>query len=79
MELPSGTIIATGPLRPLLYTRPEDGKLIVLIHYLAERIGDIAPGPETIAWDWFDIDKLPSNCASNVYEIIGDYIKNNLL
>lgn len=63
------------PLRTLLYSRPEDKKLVVLVHFLAARMGDINPGPDTLAWDWFDIKKLPPDCAPNVYEIIADYLK----
>ena len=54
------------PLRMLVYTRPEDKKLIILAHYLAERVGEIAPGAETLEWHWFDIHELPANCAPNV-------------
>ncbi len=56
------------PLRPLLYH--QNNKVIILIHYLAKRVGEINPGPETVAWDWHDVTRLPSDCAPNVYTII---------
>ncbi|MBI5222076.1 MAG: NUDIX hydrolase [Candidatus Magasanikbacteria bacterium] len=61
------------PLRTIITRRPQaQDKLVILIHYLAERIGEIKPGPETNEWGWFDINNLPPDCAPNVYEIIKD-------
>ncbi|MBI4427210.1 MAG: NUDIX hydrolase [Candidatus Magasanikbacteria bacterium] len=61
------------PLRTIIQRRPQaEDKLVILVHYLAERIGEIKPGPETIEWAWHDINNLPSDCAPNVYEIIKD-------
>jgi len=56
------------PLKPIILKK--DGKVIVLIHFLARRTGEISPGPETAEWAWHDIDNLPENCAPNVYEVI---------
>jgi len=56
------------PLKPVMLH--EDGRVIILIHYLAKRIGEITPGDEIADWGWHDIDNLPKNCASNVYEVI---------
>lgn len=61
------------PLRTLWVNRPDKNTYAILVHYLAKRIGEIKPGPETIEWGWFDINNLPENCAPNVYEIINDY------
>ena len=59
------------PLQTLLMKRPETpDKMAVLVHFLAERVGEIKPGPETADWGWFDINDLPADCAPNVYEII---------
>ncbi len=63
------------PLRTLLVNRPDKDSLAILVHYLARRIGDIKPGPETVEWGWFDIDNLPENVAGNVRIIISDYLK----
>lgn len=65
------------PLRTLLVSRADNDGTAILVHFLAKRIGEINPGPETVEWDWFDINNLPDNCADNVYEIIEDY-KNML-
>jgi len=56
------------PLKPVLIK--ENDRLIVLIHYLAKRIGEIQPGENIAEWDWIDINNLPDNCADNVYEVI---------
>jgi ADP-ribose pyrophosphatase YjhB (NUDIX family) len=59
------------PLKPILLHK--DGKVIILIHYLAERIGEITLGKDTVEYGWHDINNLPKDCAPNVYEIIKDY------
>ncbi|MBP6859293.1 MAG: NUDIX hydrolase [Candidatus Magasanikbacteria bacterium] len=61
------------PLRTLIVKRPgTENKLAILTHYLAERVGEIKPGAETIEWGWFDIHNLPNNCAPSIYEIVKD-------
>lgn len=62
------------PLRTIIQRRPQaEDKLVILVHYLAERIGEINPGPETIEWAWHDINNLPTDCAENVKEIVRDF------
>ena len=53
-------------------TRHPDKK-IILHHYLAKRIGEIAPGTDIAEWGWHDINNLPDNCADNVYKVIADF------
>ncbi|PLX28452.1 hypothetical protein C0581_02220 [Candidatus Parcubacteria bacterium] len=66
------------PLQTLAVKRPENEKeMAIVVHYLAKRIGEINPGPETLEWDWFDIHNLPENCAENV-KIIIENIKKDL-
>lgn len=48
-------------------------KEVLLIHYLAERIGKINPQNEISKWDWHDINNLPKDCEPNVYEVIEEY------
>lgn len=65
------------PLKPMLVFRPDHPeKLVILIHYLAKRIGEIKPGKNILEWDWFDINNLPNDCAPNVFEVIREYKKN---
>lgn len=58
------------PLKPIMLNK--NGRVIILIHYLAKRIGEINPGKEIAEWAWHDIHNLPDNCAPNVYEIARD-------
>jgi ADP-ribose pyrophosphatase YjhB (NUDIX family) len=71
-ELGIGVTISK-PLRPILFQQKD--RVIVLIHFLATRSGEITPGPETAAWDWHDIHNLPTDCTPNVYTIITDYLE----
>lgn len=61
------------PLLPVLLHK--DGRVIILIHFLAKRIGEIKPGVDIIEWGWHNIDNLPPDCAPNVCEVIKDYKK----
>lgn len=62
------------PLKPMLITRPDEpGQYVVLIHYLATRKGEIVPGEDIVEWKWFNIDKLPSDCAPNIKPVIKEY------
>ncbi|PIR04268.1 MAG: hypothetical protein COV59_02050 [Candidatus Magasanikbacteria bacterium CG11_big_fil_rev_8_21_14_0_20_39_34] len=66
-------------IKPMIIQRPEyPDKLVILIHYLAKRIGEISPGENIVQWDWFDIYNLPENCAQNVTEVIHEYIQTNI-
>lgn len=56
------------PLKPILLYQNE--RVIILIHYLAKRIGEISPGKDIAQWAWHDINNLPDNCAPNVYKVI---------
>ena len=55
---------------PALPLSEEEERVIVLVHYLAKRIGEIKPGSDIAQWAWHDIKNLPNNCAKNVYDII---------
>ena len=59
------------PLATLLIRRPEaKDSFVLLIHFLAKRIGDIKPGPKTLEWGWYDINNLPANCAPNIKMVL---------
>lgn len=45
---------------------PEGDVDVILVHYLAKRIGEIAPGEDIRKWDWLDIDNLPDDLAPNI-------------
>jgi ADP-ribose pyrophosphatase YjhB (NUDIX family) len=51
--------------KPFLdFTRAEkNGEMtdIVLVHFLAKRVGEVRPGEEIKKWDWLEIDNLPES------------------
>jgi ADP-ribose pyrophosphatase YjhB (NUDIX family) len=59
------------PLRTLLVKKEDT--VVVLVHHLAERIGEIMPGPDIREWRWLDIRNLPEDIAPNVRVIIEEY------
>jgi len=62
------------PLDTLLARQVEkEDRLVILVHYLANRIGEVRPGKEIIEWGWYDINNLPPNSAPNVFTIIEKY------
>jgi ADP-ribose pyrophosphatase YjhB (NUDIX family) len=45
----------------------DDGDVdVLLVHYLAKRIGDIKPGADIREIEWLDINSLPDNLAPNI-------------
>ena len=63
------------PLRTLIVKRPDDEtKLAILVHFLAEKISEINPGPETLEWGWFPVNQLPPKTAPNVIEIMKEFV-----
>ena len=55
------------PLKTMCIPRPgHDNEYVVLVHYLAERVGEITPGTDIEKWDWIDINNLPDNCGPNI-------------
>lgn len=61
-----------APLMPILHT--DNGRLVILIHFLAQRIGEVTPGENIVEWAWHDIKDLPPDCAPNVSEVINDIV-----
>ena len=64
------------PLRTLL--AHINDKTYILVHYLAERVGEIKSGADVVEWNWHDINNLPDDCAENVYEIINDFLNEKI-
>lgn len=56
-------------LKPIMIVRP-DQSVVVLIHFLAKRVGEIKPGPDILEWNWFPVDNLPADCAPNIAEVL---------
>lgn len=60
------------PLKPMMIDMPD--KVVILIHYLATRKGEIKPGEDILVWDWFDINDLPKDAAPNIKPVIDEYL-----
>lgn len=43
---------------------------ILLVHYLAKRIGEVKPGPDILTWEWFALEQLPDNLAPNILPVL---------
>lgn len=54
----------------LLYTKKKkdnDTSDVILVHFLAKRIGEIAPGEDILEWKWIPLEELPNeNLAPNI-------------
>lgn len=57
------------PLKPLLVQKPS-GEVVVLIHFLAKRLGEIEPGADIREWNWFPLNDLPTNLAPNIKPVL---------
>lgn len=57
----------------ITYTQKEtpDGILdVILVHFLAKRIGEVRPGAEIREWAWLDVNNLPDNLAPNILPVL---------
>lgn len=53
----------------ITFTRKEtpEGKIdIILVHFLAERIGEVQQGVDIREWDWHDVNNLPEDLGPNI-------------
>lgn len=57
------------PLKPMMI-KLGDGRVVLLIHYEAKRLNDIAPGEEVREWAWHSADNLPEDVAPNVLPVL---------
>lgn len=51
-------------------TTPEGDLDVILVHFLAHRIGEIKSGADILSWQWFDINNLPNNLAPNIIPVL---------
>lgn len=59
------------PLKPMIIRYPHNtDTVVILIHYLAKRIGEIKPGVDIEEYKWFPVNNLPANCASNIEPVL---------
>jgi len=62
------------PLRPLFKKRPDKDGYVILLHFLAKKVGEIKPGKQIVEWGWFDINNLPPNATPSIAEVIQSYL-----
>ncbi|HLD27831.1 MAG TPA: NUDIX hydrolase [Patescibacteria group bacterium] len=65
-----GFAIEIEKLLDVLVQKRADGSLVILVHYLAKRLGEIKPSDDIEAYDWFPLDNLPTDLAPNVKPIL---------
>lgn len=61
-----GIEIENLKLIDVLLTKRDNGSMAVLVHYLADRVGEVTPGEDIDDWGWFPVDELPDDVAPNV-------------
>lgn len=65
-------------IKPMMIKHPDKkNTVVILIHYLAKRIGKIKPGKDIEEYKWWNIHALPKNCAPNIKPVIEEYKKLN--
>ena len=65
-----GIEIEIERLIDIILGKKDDGSLIILVHYLAKRVGEVTPGDDIAEWNWFPVDALPEDIAPNVKPIL---------
>jgi len=60
-------ILDENPFITYATKETPEGKLdVILVHFLAKRIGEIKPGKDIREWSWFDLNNLPENLGPNI-------------
>lgn len=55
---------------PFLMAFNREEEYVILIHYLAKRIGEIKLGKDVREFKWLDINNLPEDCAPNIKPVL---------
>jgi ADP-ribose pyrophosphatase YjhB (NUDIX family) len=63
---------------PFIIHIHKDEKDIILVHFLAKRIGEIQPGAEIKEWNWLDIANLPEDVGPNIVPVLKHFGFKNL-
>ncbi len=58
------------PLKPMIIWKRKE--VVILIHYLAKRKGEIMPGRHVREWAWLPIKKLPKDVGPNIRPVLED-------
>lgn len=71
-------ILDENPFVTFTRKNTPQGKIdIILVHFLAKRIGKIKSGKDIREWEWHDIENLPKNLGPNIIPALKhfDYIQ----
>ena len=60
-------ILDQNPFISFARKKTDAGEIdIILVHFLAERIGEIKPGEDIREWGWHNLKKLPADLGPNI-------------
>lgn len=60
-------ILDENPFLTFARKDTPEGKIdIILVHFLAKRIGEIKPGADIREWNWLDLANFPENLGPNI-------------
>lgn len=65
-----GLVIEVLDKDPFITYASRDGEDVILVHYLAKRIGEIKASEEIREWQWHDLNNLPNNLAPNIIPVL---------
>lgn len=71
-------ILDENPFISYATKETTEGKMdVILVHFLAKRIGKIKPGEDIREWNWFGLDNLPESLGPNIIPALKhfDFIK----
>ena len=70
-------MVGLGVSMVFIPTMKKGEDVVVLVHYLAKRVGEIQPGEDIREWKWLDINDLPDDVGPNIKPIIEEYLDSN--
>lgn len=60
-------ILDENPFVTFSAKETPEGKIdVILVHFLAKKIGEIKPEENIRKWGWFDLNNLPDNLGPNI-------------
>lgn len=64
-------ILEKEPFITFARKETEEGKIdIILVHFLAEKLGEIQPGQDIREWAWHDLNNLPKDLGPNIISVL---------
>ena len=64
-------------IKPMSTLMTKKGEaVVILVHYLAKRVGEVQPGSDIREWKWLDIHHLPDDIGPNIRPIVEEYLNS---